>query len=572
MLCVFFLIVYNLFYLFFNKHNNNYNVFVNGTLKDLKSNNTIDGITLYLNNKFIHYKVHARGIYLDIDFDDLEKVKKVIDTYSKNEKFSHCNIKKKINKKRGKKSGEYNDEDSDGNGEEAFIEDEEEQEEEKKIYNKKNVIDWSGLISEGEYLEDGILKSSSCVIFLNIKHEQSLKYVYSFMDYMYKNTYALALIFICDNFLYKNEINNPHDDLNITLIEPSILAYLIPADLMLPYKKEQFNEYSFELFWGIEKKTDVVHMVYYLDLGKYFNYTFFLFMKNFLLQLKNDITYEIKFTIYRNFAIDPTYCFLRDTSYCISKPDYINTDMTRKVIEQKVTGLCIYKLTAVKNKKLVYTSDTSYNIDRKNNNNNNNNNNTSSIVTTQEELTKQNILNEKKNDSAWPISKYMFSKEYILYLNALFDLDFEQRICSNGSNDLTKLCSNNIISFLGMSVEEVYNCFVQNFHTYIGSMIKTRFYVFSIVINDKLYKMKLNKDIAIQLICSAFKNIPQVCIQYIKDRQLKSNPAKRESKHEHLKSLVFLILLFIAHLLGTYINYYVVEYVESYEKNNKYND
>ncbi|SBT50563.1 conserved Plasmodium protein, unknown function [Plasmodium ovale wallikeri] len=364
------------------------------------------------------------------------------------------------------------------------------------------------------------------------------------------NTSASALILICDNFLYDNEIYNPHDDLNFTVEEPCILTYLVPRDFMLKYEKQNYEMYIFELYWGIDNKTDIVHIMYHLDFGKYFNYTFFLYMKNFLLELKNYLTYELQFSIHKNFTIDPRFCFIRDSSYCVSEPDYINSNVVREVVEQQVRSLCIYELTAVQDGEAPWEDATREDA-------------------TREDATREDAANVEIPDNAgmdtkrgkqdehnWPESvgihnepyneektpswkvqkkkvtkkkkkKKRFSEKYIHYVNALFDFGFEQKFCSNGSNDLTKKCSDKILALLNIPLNDVDRCFLKNFHIYMKNMIKSKFYVYSIVINGKTYKMKLSKSISVKLICSAFKNMPPKCKNYLSEDVFSSIPEDR---------------------------------------------
>ncbi|CAD2106040.1 conserved Plasmodium protein, unknown function [Plasmodium vinckei brucechwatti] len=403
-------------------------------LKIFPYDKEIDGIAIDIPHTFIKNKVQAKGIYLNVDFENLDLVKATINKYQ-NEDNLYCNLNKDKKEEEIEKDGKqrYNDEKAD------------------------------------------VVITNNCLVFVNIKYKDSLINVQAFMEYMYLKTSAIGLIFVCDNFLYENEIYKPHGELNITILGINILTYLISYDLLSEYDKGNFNKYIFELYWGIENKTDIVHIIYNLDFGKYFSYSFFIYMKNFLLELKNYITYEIKFSVHTNFIIDPRFCFIRDSSYCISEPDYINSNMVREVVEQQVRSLCIYKLTAWKNIKLQHMS----------------------------------VADNNNVDRA-------FSEKFIHYINALFDLGFEKKICSSGSIDLTKKCSDKILSHINVSVKEVNDCFLKNFHTYMKNMIKSKFYVYTIVINDNTFKIKLNKDMSIRLICSAFKSMPPRCLKYLK--------------------------------------------------------
>ncbi|EWC87195.1 hypothetical protein PFNF54_03971 [Plasmodium falciparum NF54] len=265
------------------------------SLRILPLNDVIDGIIIHLNYKFIKYKVYAKGIHLNVNFENLGSVRHIIESY-KDLNTLYCNLNKR---------------------------------------------------KEEESIDKNTLRTNNCVIFVNIKYKENLKHIYDFMEYLYINTSAVALIFISDNFLYENEIYNPHEDLNITIIHPSILTYFISYDRLSEYDTNNYDKYIFELYWGVNHKTDIVHINYHLDYGKYFNYTFFIYMKNFLLDLKNHITYEIQFSIHKNFTIEPRFCFIRDSSYCISKPDYMNSNVVREVVEQQVRSLCIYELTLI---------------------------------------------------------------------------------------------------------------------------------------------------------------------------------------------------------------------------------
>ncbi|KOB63135.1 hypothetical protein PFHG_04905 [Plasmodium falciparum HB3] len=411
------------------------------SLRILPLNDVIDGIIIHLNYKFIKYKVYAKGIHLNVNFENLGSVRHIIESY-KDLNTLYCNLNKR---------------------------------------------------KEEESIDKNTLRTNNCVIFVNIKYKENLKHIYDFMEYLYINTSAVALIFISDNFLYENEIYNPHEDLNITIIHPSILTYFISYDRLSEYDTNNYDKYIFELYWGVNHKTDIVHINYHLDYGKYFNYTFFIYMKNFLLDLKNHITYEIQFSIHKNFTIEPRFCFIRDSSYCISKPDYMNSNVVREVVEQQVRSLCIYELTLIDDIK-------------------------SDIVQT--------------------------------------DPDF---------NDLTKKCSDKILNILNVSVKDVDHCFLNNFHTYMKNMIKSKFYVYSITINDKTYKIKLNKDISIKLICSAFKNMPKRCKDYLFNELIDADYV-RENTYEELICFYFLIILLLVHIIGTFLNYLVPYYINLYEK------
>ncbi|EUD74670.1 hypothetical protein YYG_00621 [Plasmodium vinckei petteri] len=423
-------------------------------LKIFPYDKEIDGIAIDIPHTFIKNKVQAKGIYLNVDFENLDLVKATINNYQ-NEDNLYCNLNK------DKKEEEI-------------------EKDEKQGYNDEKT---------------DVVITNNCLVFVNIKYKDSLINVQAFMEYMYLKTSAIGLIFVCDNFLYENEIYKPHGELNITILGINILTYLISYDLLSEYDKSNFNKYIFELYWGIENKTDIVHIIYNLDFGKYFSYSFFIYMKNFLLELKNYITYEIKFSVHTNFIIDPRFCFIRDSSYCISEPDYINSNMVREVVEQQVRSLCIYKLTAWKNDKIQHMP----------------------------------VADNNNADRT-------FSEKFIHYINALFDLGFEKKICSSGSIDLTKKCSDKILSHINVSVKEVNDCFLKNFHTYMKNMIKSKFYVYTIVINDNVFKIKLNKDMSIRLICSAFKSMPPRCLKYLKgDKSLSFLEMKRKRK-EHFST------------------------------------
>ncbi|KAI4835150.1 hypothetical protein MKS88_005834 [Plasmodium brasilianum] len=482
-----------------------YKIIVKGNLTIFPSNELIDGIIIHLSYKFIKYRVHAQGIHLNVDFENTHTVKDLIEKY-KNMSNLHCNL------------------------------------------SKEN--------EEKDIIEGDILRTNNCVIFINITYKDNLKHIYDFMEYLHLNTSATALIFICDNFLYENEIYNPHEDLNLTIIHPSILTYLIPYDLISHYEKTNYDKYTFELYWGVQKKTDLVHIIYHLDFGKYFNYTFFIYMKHFLLELKNYLTYEIQFSIHKNFTIDPRFCFIRDSSYCISKPDYVNSNVVREVVEQQVRSLCIYELTAVENeiaKQLDQENDILSKAEYYEQVRNFPNTAAGDDYNSEHIIKKNNILLNKKRKNK--IQKKTFSEKYIHYINALFDFGFEKKFCSNGSNDLTKKCSDKILSLLHVPVKEVDKCFLKNFHTYMKNMIKSKFYVYSITINDKTYKIKLNKDISIKLICSAFKIMPKRCVDYLMEEPNLPDPAMRKHSHEELLSFYFLLIVILAHITGTFLNY-----------------
>ncbi|SCM26918.1 conserved Plasmodium protein, unknown function [Plasmodium chabaudi chabaudi] len=484
-ICPFFIVW--LIFLFSISNNNYHVIFVDARLKILPYDKEIDGIAIDIPHIFIKNKVQAKGIYLNVDFENLDLVKATINKYQ-NEDNLYCNLNK------GKKA--------------EGIEKEEKQE-----YNDEKA---------------DVVITNDCLVFVNIKYKDSLINVQAFMEYMYLKTSAIGLIFVCDNFLYENEIYKPHGELNITILGINILTYLISYDLLSEYDKRNFNKYTFELYWGIENKTDIVHIVYNLDFGKYFSYSFFIYMKNFLLELKNYITYEIKFSVHTNFIIDPRFCFIRDSSYCISEPDYINSNMVREVVEQQVRSLCIYKLTSWKNEKLqqIPVADNN-NVDK------------------------------------------TFSEKFIHYINALFDLGFEKKICSSGSIDLTKKCSDKILSHINVSVKEVNDCFLKNFHTYMKNMIKSKFYVYTIVINNNVFKIKLNKDMSIRLICSAFKSMPPRCLKYLKgDKSISFLEMKRKKKEQFI-SLYFLIVVVLVHIMGTLLNYVVPRYIDAKEKKTK---
>ncbi|CAD2105859.1 conserved Plasmodium protein, unknown function [Plasmodium vinckei lentum] len=455
-------------------------------LKIFPYDKEIDGIAIDIPHTFIKNKVQAKGIYLNVDFENLDLVKATINKYQ-NEDNLYCNLNK----------------------------------------DKKEEIEKDEKQGYADEKTDVVI-TNDCLVFVNIKYKDSLINVQAFMEYMYLKTSAIGLIFVCDNFLYENEIYKPHGELNITILGINILTYLISYDLLSEYDKSNFNKYIFELYWGIENKTDIVHIIYNLDFGKYFSYSFFIYMKNFLLELKNYITYEIKFSVHTNFIIDPRFCFIRDSSYCISEPDYINSNMVREVVEQQVRSLCIYKLTAWKNEKL------------------------------------QHMPVEDNNNA-----DRTFSEKFIHYINALFDLGFEKKICSSGSIDLTKKCSDKILSHINVSVKEVNDCFLKNFHTYMKNMIKSKFYVYTIVINDNIFKIKLNKDMSIRLICSAFKSMPPRCLKYLKgDKSLSFLEMKRKRKEQFI-SLYFLIIVVLVHIMGTLLNYVVPRYIDAKEKKTK---
>ncbi|EUR67512.1 hypothetical protein PFBG_04192 [Plasmodium falciparum 7G8] len=449
------------------------------SLRILPLNDVIDGIIIHLNYKFIKYKVYAKGIHLNVNFENLGSVRHIIESY-KDLNTLYCNLNKR---------------------------------------------------KEEESIDKNTLRTNNCVIFVNIKYKENLKHIYDFMEYLYINTSAVALIFISDNFLYENEIYNPHEDLNITIIHPSILTYFISYDRLSEYDTNNYDKYIFELYWGVNHKTDIVHINYHLDYGKYFNYTFFIYMKNFLLDLKNHITYEIQFSIHKNFTIEPRFCFIRDSSYCISKPDYMNSNVVREVVEQQVRSLCIYELTLIDDIK-------------------------SDIVQTDPSDVLQSDPQGKKK---------LFSEKYIYYINALFNFGFERKYCSSDFNDLTKKCSDKILNILNVSVKDVDHCFLNNFHTYMKNMIKSKFYVYSITINDKTYKIKLNKDISIKLICSAFKNMPKRCKDYLFNELIDADYV-RENTYEELICFYFLIILLLVHIIGTFLNYLVPYYINLYEK------
>ncbi|CRH02875.1 conserved Plasmodium protein, unknown function [Plasmodium relictum] len=481
-----------------------YKIFIKGSLRILSSNNSIDGITIHLTNKFIKYKVHAQGIYLNVNFESVDSVKSLIERY-KSVSNLYCNL------------------------------------------NKNN---------EEEVIDGDILRTNNCVIFINIKYKDHLKNIYDFMEYLYLNTSAAALIFICDNFLYENEIYDPHEDLNLTIIQGSILTYFISYDSISHYEKKNFYKYTFELYWGVNKKTDIVHIIYHLDFGKYFNYSFFIYMKDFFLELKNHLTYEIQFSIHKNFTIDPRFCFIRDSSYCISKPDYMNSNVVREVVEQQVRSLCIYELTLIDDDDDESQENTHNKNALERSNYNLPNSNKVSYLNYYN-TTKKEILKEQK--------KKMFSEKYIHYINALFDFTFEKNYCSNESNDLTKKCSDKILSFLNISVKDVDNCFLNNFHTYMKNMIKSKFYVYSIEINDKIYKIKLNKDISIKLICSAFKSMPYQCKDYLTNQEFELEN-KKENSDANLIAFAFLFISISVHIIGSFLNYLVPKLINEKKK------
>ncbi|EUD64880.1 hypothetical protein C922_04724 [Plasmodium inui San Antonio 1] len=412
--------------------------FAEGVLRIFPANDSIDGILVHLPYKFIKHRVHSRGIYLQTNFDDLDLVINLVEMQKRITNL-HCNLRKEKGK----------------------------------------------FIRRGAPHGEDVLITNNCVVFVHIKYKDSLKNIFQFMDYLYQHTSATALVFICDNFLYDNEIYNPHEDLNTTILHSSVLTYLVPYDSMISYqKKDHYDKYTFELYWGITKKSDVVHINYHLDFGKYFNYTFFRYMKNFLLDLKQYITYEIHFSIHKNFSIDPRFCFIRDSSYCISEPDYMNSNVVREVVEQQVRSLCVYQLTATggDDKREEASQGEEH-------------------ITAEEHLP---TYTQKKQ----------FSEKFLQYINALFDFGFEKNLCSSGSNDLSKKCSDKILAHLGVPVQEVNKCFLKNYHAFMKDMIKTKFYVYSIQINGQTYKLKLNKDISIRLICSAFRVMPKRCADY----------------------------------------------------------
>ncbi|SCQ17260.1 conserved Plasmodium protein, unknown function [Plasmodium ovale] len=506
--------------------------FVGCTLRVLPTHEVIEGITIHLSYKFVKHRVQARGIRLDVNFEDVISIEKLIEEYKGKENL-HCNL----NKVKAGKAEETETE---------------------------------------QVVEGNILRTENCVVFLNIRYKNNLKNVYSLMEYMYVNTSASALILICDNFLYDNEIYNPHDDLNFTVEGPCILTYLVPRDFMLKYEKQNYEMYTFELYWGIDNKTDIVHIIYHLDFGKYFNYTFFLYMKNFLLELKNYITYELQFSIHKNFTIDPRFCFIRDSSYCVSEPDYINSNVVREVVEQQVRSLCIYELTAVQNGEATKEDAPWEDAAKEGSANEMGTNEETANVEIPDnaglyiKMGKQDehnwpesigIYNESYNEEKTPSwivqkkkvkkkkkKKKRFSEKYIHYVNALFDFGFEQKFCSNGSNDLTKKCSDKILALLNIPLNDVNRCFLKNFHLYMKNMIKSKIYVYSIVINGKTYKMKLSKNITIKLICSAFKNMPPKCRNYLSEDVFSSIPEDRHSGREELIPFLFILVIVLAHI------------------------
>ncbi|GAW83822.1 hypothetical protein, conserved [Plasmodium gonderi] len=500
-----------------NLFNNMPKAFVEGTLKILPTNDLIDGIIVHLPYRFIKYKVQSPGIYLNTNFEDINSAINFIEIQKKLSNV-HCNLSKE-----------------------------------------------KGEIIHGD---DNILRTNNCVLFINIKYKDNLKNIYEFMNYLYLNTSASALIFICDNFLYENEIYNPHEELNTTILHSSLLTYLVPYDAMLNYQeKDNYHLYTFELYWGISNKSDIVHINYHLDFGKYFNYTFFLYMKNFLLDLKERIAYEINFSIHKNFTIDPRFCFIRDSSYCISKPDYMNSNVVREVVEQQVRSLCIYEMTAIKVEHFAESVEEVNSLSIQNPINQMRPNDVEKVrdkelkdVSSKKlDDTRENGKNyakyTKENNYNPEGKELRFSEKFIYYINALFDFDFEKKLCSNGSNDLTKKCSEKILAYLNVPVHEVNKCFLKNFHTYMKNMIKTKFYVYSIQINGNTYKIKLNKDISTKLICSAFKNMPKRCTDYFAGGIYGTSLVRKKSKEKELFAFYILLLLVLSHMLGTLLNY-----------------
>ncbi|CAA9991253.1 conserved Plasmodium protein, unknown function [Plasmodium knowlesi strain H] len=492
--------------------------FAEGILRILPAKDSIDGILVHLPYKFIKHRVYSRGIYLHGNFDNLDSVINLVEMQKKITNL-HCNLRKEKGEFiRGGTTHGGTSKGNDTDGKTDHGQTDHRQTDHRETDQRET--------DDGETYDRGdVLITNNCVLFVDIKYKDNLKNIFPFMDYLYKHTSATALVFLCDNFLYDNELYNPHEDLNTTILHSSVLTYLVPYDSMISYQqKDQYHKYTFELYWGFSKKTDIVHINYHLDLGKYFNYTFFHYMKNFLLDLKEHITYEIHFSIHKNFTIDPRFCFIRDSSYCISKPDYMNSNVVREVVEQQVRSLCVYHLTA----------------------------------------TEEHVPGEYVATYA---PKKRFSEKFIQYINALFDFEFEKNLCSNGSNDLSKKCSNIILDHLGVPVQEINKCFLKNFHTYMKDMIKSKFYVYSIQINGQTYKLKLNKDISIRLICSAFRVMPKRCADYFAGGVYGTSLVRKKSKKKELVAFYILLLLVLSHILGTLLNYLVSCHLDMIEKN-----
>ncbi|GAB69276.1 hypothetical protein PCYB_147040 [Plasmodium cynomolgi strain B] len=505
--------------------------FAEGILRIFPKNDSIDGILIHLPYKFIKHRVHSRGIYLHANFDDLDSVINLVEMQKKVANL-HCNLRKEKGEYiRGRDSQGGDSQGGDSQGKAPQGDDSEEKDYQGKAPQEKATQAKApqekapqGKAPHGEE----VLITNNCVLFVDIKYKDSLKNIFKFMDYIHKHTSATALVFICDNFLYDNEIYNPHEDLNTTILHSSVLTYLVPYDSMIDYQqKDQYDKFTFELYWGITNKSDIVHINYHLDFGKYFNYTFFHYMKNFLLDLKEHITYEIHFSIHKNFTIDPRFCFIRDSSYCISKPDYMNSNVVREVVEQQVRSLCVYQLTAMGG------GDDSK----------------------QGEPPEQEEHITKGEHLPSHVQNKRFSEKFIQYINALFDFGFEKNLCSSGSNDLSKKCSDKILGHLGVPVQEVNKCFLKNFHAYMKDMIKTKFYVYSIEINGQTYKLKLNKDVSIRLICSAFRVMPKRCADYLAGGVYGTSLVRKKSKKKELVAFYILLLLVLSHILGTLLNY-----------------
>ncbi|CAI7723794.1 conserved Plasmodium protein, unknown function [Plasmodium vivax] len=484
------------------------NPFAEGILRIFPANESIDGILVHLPYRFIKHRVHSRGIYLHANFDDLDSVINLVEMQKRITNL-HCNLRKE--------KGEF--------------------------------------VRTAAHWED-VLITNNCVILVQIKYKDSLKNIFKFMDYLYQHTSATALVLICDNFLYDNEIYNPHEDLNTTILHASVLTYLVPYDSMIEYlQKDHYDSYTFELFWGFTNKSDVVHIKYHLDFGKYFNYIFFHYMKNFLLDLKDLITYEIHFSIHKNFTIDPRFCFIRDSSYCISKPDYMNSNVVREVVEQQVRSLCVYQLTATGGGG--HEGGASQNAPPKAS--------PTASPTPPPTAPPKGAGHPAGEHPATYTPHNRFSEKFIQYVNALFDFGFENNLCSSGSSDLSKKCSDKILGHLGVPLQEVNKCFLKNFHAYMKDMIKTKFYVYSIEINGQTFKLKLNKDISIRLICSAFRVMPKRCADYFAGGVYGTSLVRKKSKKKELLAFYILLLLVLSHILGTLLNYLVSRHLDAIE-------
>lgn len=488
------------------------------TLKLLPSEDEIEGISIHVNQKFIEYKVHAKGIYLDVQFDSDDSLRTVVETY-KELPYIYCNLKKE---------------------------------------------------NEREVIQDNILKTNNCVIFLSIRYKKHLKQITSVMDYLHKNTSAVGLILLCDDFLYENEIYNPHEELNFTIIKPSILTYMISNELFQSYSITKLEQYTLELFWGVNHKTEVVHLSYHLDFGKYFNYSFFIYMKHFLLHLKNRITYDIQFSIHNNFTIEPRFCFIRDSSYCISKPDYVNTNMIREVVEQQVRSLCVFEKTLEdEDEKIDQTYPYFFpkNEERSYLNNYATYEKVSKDLSTPSSDTNEGTESEDQNffTNTDLKKKRQFSQKFIHYINALFHVAIDKGESVSEVKESQKKYSDEILKSLNVSIKEVHNCFIENFHDYMKNMIKTKFYIYSIEINGKTYKIKLNKDIATKLICSAFKNMPPYCSDYLK--YASEVFESRKYSKIHPRAFWFFLICLLIHIVGSLFNYIISYFLDKHLEN-----